>query len=128
MPWENVMTTEDAEFALEVVQFCREHPDQFDQSQWVCNTTACYGGHIGLQRGWEPFPDWRDGDPDGEYHTSRMRRRATGDVTDVETVVQMELGITEYQAGRLCAGGQTLEDVERLVRMWSWSPPTALGD
>jgi hypothetical protein len=42
-----------AELAYETLDYIIAHPEECDQSQWVCETGMCFAGHAAVLGGWK---------------------------------------------------------------------------
>jgi len=76
----------------------RAHPDEHDQSTWICGTTACAGGRAAMLAGWEPVyteiiptAAWRVINP-ADPHGAPQK---------IARVAQEWLGLDDYTASRL---------------------------
>jgi hypothetical protein len=106
--------------------YIRDHPEEWDQGHWICNTTACFAGHAILLDGVEitnRLPsNW------GMYSTR------SGEI-DVSVSAEQRLGLTRQQANTLFWCKNRLDDLERIakdiineaqderVASWGTTPP-----
>jgi hypothetical protein len=67
------------ELAYKTLDYIREHPEEWSQRTWVCETAACFAGRavlIGLElEGWHGWQGWRSGTPE---NTAAAARRLLG--------------------------------------------------
>jgi hypothetical protein len=76
------------ELAYETLDYIREHPEEWDQNQFVCGTTACYAGRaalisLGLQN-------------QSQYHEYRINNGF-----DTEAIATRALGWTKQEASHV---------------------------
>lgn len=89
----------------------RAHPEEWDQAEWVCGTTACLAGHLVMLG---------DGATIEDLH--RMEGAGDGDGPCISERARQLLGLprSSNQSGEATAmvlfgGGNSLDDLERFV-------------
>lgn len=86
------------------------HPEDHDQSVWICGTTACLAGRIVLRAGWQPVTK----DPD--YGDDAAYRVTKGDDIDfVPDVATRIIGLRAQEGAVLWDARNTLDDLHAQV-------------
>lgn len=98
------------ELLEKVMQYILDHPEEHDQSQWFCGTTACFAGHTALLSGYRlPHPLGQNEaiavvvDKDGKRHY-------------VDDLAIELLGLTCDQGNLLFGASNNLEQLQLTVR------------
>lgn len=84
------------------------HPGEWDQENYRCGSAACFAGHAALLAGgeWdrpnEPLDDYLAPSSDRPFETADERAVSV-------------LGLEQWQADRLFDGGNSLDDLRRIV-------------
>lgn len=95
----------------DALAYIRAHPEEWDQAEWVCGTTACLAGHLVMLGDGATIEDLHRmegaGDGDGPCISERARQllglpRASNGAGDVTAMV-------------LFGGSNSLDDLERFV-------------
>jgi hypothetical protein len=102
----------------ETLAYIEVHPEEWDQRQWICGTSACFAGRACLLSGAQPC-DWggKVVQPNDEEETGLVvaqdsdSTRAIG----VGEMARRLLGLTDDQADRLFHLDNDLEDLRYLV-------------
>lgn len=104
------MTKPNVALLEETLTYIRDHPEEWDQTKWVCGTAACFAGRAALLSG-HTVP---------QTHTTHVTDmvgwfRTDGDER-VGEVAERELGITFDQAEDLFNATNTMDDLEHVVK------------
>lgn len=91
-----------------------DHPELHKQNSWTCGTTACFAG----------WSTWMYGAQDGWTNHGRASANGAGteiwqrddDVLGTADLAQELLGLTEIQALYLFDGGNTIPELELMVK------------
>lgn len=88
------------------MQYIIDHPEEHDQTWWVCDTTACFAGHAAQLAGWRPII------------IAGYCSLVAKDCRDLRVceAAQNELGLTDEQAAALFSGRNDVEDLQRMVK------------
>jgi hypothetical protein len=111
----------------DVMHHIDTHPEEHDQSEWFCETTACVAGHVALLSGWRPVFTapcelaWCD------CHTATGRVEKDGESRTVSVLAQELLGIDVDTADRLFYGGNTVDDLHQVVKELHGAPHQPLS-
>lgn len=101
------------------LSYIEEHPSEWDQQRWVCDTVACFAGRACLLSDYEPcefsgqlIVAHKGDDPD-DLETGWVRRG--GQMYSVESAARNLLGLDEQQADKLFAMDNDLDDLREIV-------------
>jgi hypothetical protein len=117
------MSTPNLELLDDVMQHIDTHPEEWDQANWFCGTTACFAGHACARSGYRPLFH-----PDLDY-TGRVNLSGAedGDWCWVGGVAQLVLGLTDEEAQRLFDARNTLDDLHSMVKQIHGAPDEDLS-
>lgn len=87
-------------------------PESWDQSQWFCNTTACFAGHVALSQGFRPPV----GPLEGWENSLGVCYSREGDMLTAKLVAQDALGLDEDEAALLFSSTNTLDELQLIVK------------
>lgn len=84
-----------------------DHPEEWDQTQWVCGSAACFAGRGLLNHGYRVF-----------YNAAEDRHMASKDgvLTDVASAAAKLYGITGMDAKILFSSINTLDTLQGMVK------------
>jgi hypothetical protein len=93
----------------ETLAYIEVHPEEWDQTKWICDTTACFAGRACLLSGDRPHGSvYEDGERGivsfGTNSWGAIRHRA-----------EELLGLTWIESERLFSMSNTLDDLRRIV-------------
>jgi hypothetical protein len=123
------MTKPNAELLEQVMQYIEDHPEQWDQSDWVCETAGCFAGNALLLSGFERvYGDYygrytkRGERPDREAVLMRDRLFSpAGETRYVEQTAACALGLQGSQK-RLFTGNNCIHTLRKLVERLKADP------
>jgi len=94
----------------ETLAYIEAHPEEWDQTKWICESVACFAGRACLLSGDRPIfdPKWR-------FEAMRVAVGELGHDVGVRRRATDLLGIDEWQADDLFAQKNTLNDLRRIV-------------
>jgi len=101
----------------QTLAYIEAHPEEWNQTNWRCGSTACFAGHAAMLDGgqWEDeFSDdllARDDDPEA----SVWKSQGGPPVISVERRARRILGLTGADAGDLFFGYNDLDDLRAWV-------------
>jgi hypothetical protein len=140
-------TTPNIELLEKVLSYIEDHPQEWHQETWACNTAACFAGHTLLLNGFarvyqSPAESaWTGllecgpvaGDPYGWVNSAgeilHMGKLASpkGDLKHVKETALCMLGLTYRQANRLFHSKNSLCDLQEAVRRLKADPTDDLS-
>lgn len=113
------------------LQYIEDHPEEWNQGEWVCNTAACFAGNAlllqGLRRIWVDVAalgetcdcGCRDGLPevDGKVLASgnQLQVPKTGEEVRISDTAQCALGLTDEEAFNLFSAGNSMAGLKSNV-------------
>jgi hypothetical protein len=99
----------------------RGEPSEWDQGSWItrqrsvpCGTACCIAGKVALDDGLEPRISGRSWEAVHDFD-STSTVLLDGERLSVPEYAQVALGLDRYQANELFAGGNTIEDLRRII-------------
>jgi hypothetical protein len=107
-------TTVNLDLLDAVVEHIDTHPEEHDQSDWICGTTACVAGRVALFSGWRPVFNPPCGLAFCDCHTHTGLVEKDGQRRRVSGVAQDLLGIDDDTADDLFFGGNDVDDIHRI--------------
>lgn len=96
-------TTVNVELLRDTLDHIETHPQEWDQSDWWCETTACFAGHAALLAGADLVDEATQ---KVTYDGKRMH---------ISDAAQLALRLSDREAVRLFAGSNDLGDLRRIV-------------
>lgn len=96
---------------LKTLDHIHEHPEEYDQREWAtrtaCGTKACFAGTAVRIAGYDFEFSYEDHDDTDKLTNGQF----------VRDVARQELGLTGVESAALFYGGNTLKEVEDLVKL-----------
>jgi hypothetical protein len=119
--------------AYKVLDHIAKHPGDWNQGDWRCDSGMCFAGWAAQLAGgkWVMAADAigqpellhanKSDDPEDIRHTARRgfdEPLLAGEFVSARARAQRLLGLTDYEAGFLFAGTNTMPTLRRLVRKY----------
>ena len=99
----------------ETLAYIEAHPEEWDQANWYCGTSACFAGRACLLNGHQLLP-WSHNVQDYTSKFKTFKFYGTPlERNHIASVARDILGLTESQALDLFMGGNTLDALRRIV-------------
>lgn len=101
------------ELLRKIADQIERHPETYDQTKWVCGTSACIAGHAALLTGWKPATvEEMDACPEACL-SGQLFITKGGTVAATHDVARAALGL-EYEDADTLFGGD-------------WAPPVGVS-
>ena len=94
----------------ETLAYIEAHPEEWDQTKWLCGTTACFAGRACLLSGDRPVYEIGPDDESGRVYFGQDNRRR-----QVRYRAADLLGLGQHDADVLFDCGCTMDDLRRIV-------------
>lgn len=103
--------------------YIEEHPEEWDQKEWVCGSTACFAGNALLLEGLE-----RIRTSNGRLLSrTDLQVPSTGASVEIAETAKCALGLTDMQARTLFAGFNNMAALRQMVANIKVGRPTLYG-
>lgn len=99
----------DIDLLHKVLGLIEEHPNEWKQEHWRCESGMCFAGWTVVATG----AQFASNDPSNRGY--QMVTTSDGFAEDIEIYAMEALGLSGLQAGRLFDWGNNLDDLRRLV-------------